>query len=150
MSTKYSRTGLESSSINIIPLQYLHKCILSKSILLQIWFLQKINDHLAAWIFRHGVTKTKNLPVALCIYFFGISLMWSVSPLGVLFHSKSSVCSFTLCVIFGPLIFFRYSVTKTQILIIVSLCIFHDANQYKNNQNDQKQVNWSHLKVNFI
>ena len=65
----------------------------------------------------------------------------------VIFHSKSSVCSFSPCMTFEQLIIFRHSITKTQILSKVSLCIFHDANHYKNNQNDQKQVNWSHLNM---
>ena len=76
--------------------------------------------------------------------------MWLVSPLRVMFHSKSSICSFTNCMIFGPLIFFRHDVTKTQILSKVSLCNFHNANHYKSNWNDKKQVNWSHLNINFI
>ena len=67
-----------------------------------------------------------------------------------MFQNKSSTCSFTFCAIFESLIIFRHSVTKTQILIKVSLCIFHDANHYKNNQNDQKQVNWNHLNINLI
>ena len=57
-----------------------------------------------------------------------------------MFHNKSSVCNFSTCVIFGPLIIFHHDVTKTQILSKVSFCIFYDANNYKNNQNDQKQV----------
>ena len=67
-----------------------------------------------------------------------------------MFHNKRSVYSFTPCAIFGPLIIFRHGITKTQILIKVSVCIFHDLNHYKNNQNDQKQVNWSHLNISFI
>ena len=68
----------------------------------------------------------------------------------VVFHSKSNVCSSTPFSIFGPLIIFRNSITKTQILSKASLWIFHDTNHYKNNQNDKKQVNWSHLNINFI
>ena len=34
-------------------------------------FSEKINDHLAVGIFHHGITKTKNLPVALYGWFFG-------------------------------------------------------------------------------
>ena len=87
-------------------------------------------------------------------YFFGNIpwfLMWFTNPLGVMFHNKSSVCSFTPCAIFQPLIIFCHSITKTQSLSKVPLCIFHDANHYKNNQNDHKQVNWSHSNhLNFI
>ena len=87
-------------------------------------------------------------------YFFGIIpwfLKWFTNPLGVMFHNKSSVCSFTPCAIFQPLIIFCHSITKTQTLSKVPLCIFHDANHYKNNQNDHKQVNWSHSNhLNFI
>ena len=53
--------------------------------------------------FLFSITKTKNLPVD---GFLGIFLIRFVSPLGVMFHSKSSVCSFTPFVIFGPLVFF--------------------------------------------
>ena len=57
-----------------------------------------------------------------------------------MFHSKSSAYSFNPFAIFGPLIIFGQGVTKTLILSKVSLCIFHDANRCKNNQNNQKQV----------
>ena len=72
------------------------------------------NQSLYKYDFHHGIT-TKNLTVALFICFLGIFLMWFVIPLGVMFHSKSSVCSFTPWVIFGPLIFLCHVVTKTQI-----------------------------------
>ena len=80
--------------------------------------------------------------------FFGIFLIWFINPLGVMFHSKSRACSFAPCAIIGLLIFI-HGIMKTQILSKVSLCIFHNANHYKNNQNDQKQVNWSHFEQNI-
>ena len=43
-----------------------------------------------------------------------------------------------------------HNVMKTQILSKVSFCIFHDANHYKNNQNDQRQVSWSHLNSRIL
>ena len=56
-------------------------------------------------------------------------VFWEHSPmqlfslLGFMFYCKSSVClsGFTPCVIFGPLIIFRHSAMKTQILRKVSL-----------------------------
>ena len=69
--------------------------------------------------------------------------------MGFIFHRKNSVCSFT-CASFGPIIAFRHSQTKTQILSKVSFCMFHGANYNKNNQNYQKQVDWSHSDINVI
>ena len=51
--------------------------------------------------------------------------------------------------IFGPLIIFHHSVTKTKTLSKVLLCISHDKMHFKNNQNDQKEVNWSPFEHQF-
>ena len=121
LSTKYTKTALESSSIIIIPLPYLHKVFLVQVKPFKSLISRKNQWSPCCLIFHHGAIKTKNLPVAPC------------SP----------------CVIFGPLIISRHRILKT-LLSKVSFCIFHDTNHYKNNQNEQKQVSYfGSLMVNF-
>ena len=99
-------------------------------------FLKKLMITLRS---EFSVTAQQKLRTSLLLSvngFLGIFLIWFVSPL---FLIKSSVCSFSPCVVFRPLVIFRHGV-KTQILSKVPLCIFHDAN-HKSSQNDQTQVN---------
>ena len=97
----------------------LHKCIKS-------WK----NNHWLPCCVNFLLRRNKKLrtTLQLCVDgFLGIFAMWFISPLGVMFHSESSVYSFTSCAIFVWLIIFRHSVTKTQILSKVSLWSFYDA-----------------------
>ena len=67
---------MPTNSFGELLYTYFNTAVSTKMCLVQInpfkvWFPEKINDHLAVWIFSYSVTKIKNLPELCVDGFFG-------------------------------------------------------------------------------